>query len=204
MQKHRGFVLDASSHRNDTLLPWSSPKTRRRQPTWVTQETEAPAGWQQRRRSASQTTGNLRLRVAASLHFLWASAAAHPSRMWKRRTFWFSYARANNVKLEGRVGKWKQRENQMLFSLNHMCVGWSTVRGSVWTFQRPMKKVTSDVVTEEAVNIAAACPGLTWWSCQMYRNALCNCLKSSNCLWGGRSHDTEHVFIPVIQANRKN
>lgn len=44
MQKHRGFVLDASSHHHDTLLPSSSLRTRRRQPTGVTQETESSRG----------------------------------------------------------------------------------------------------------------------------------------------------------------
>lgn len=44
MQKHRGFVPDASSHRDDTLLPWSSLKTRRRRPAWLTQEPESSCG----------------------------------------------------------------------------------------------------------------------------------------------------------------
>lgn len=121
--------------------------TRRRQQKWVThRKQKAPEGWheKQQRRAALHVSNdrrwNLRLRVAASVQFLWTLI---PAECGRHGSFDSLTLRQSDVILKGKVGKMKtERETWCRLYKFHVCVC-SGVRWMIWTTRRAMKETTS-------------------------------------------------------------
>lgn len=136
MQKAcKSFVLDASSHRGDTLPPWASlePGVGNRSGLHTGNRKLLRDNTRNKSSGAQHLQRQVRKPEAESR--FWTSAAAHPSRMRRRRMFRLRSAQATWCCFKGEGGR---AENRVFLKL-HLAGALKSV-GWLELFKQPWRK----------------------------------------------------------------